>query len=215
MIDLNFNPDDLIRIGISVLCGSIIGFEREYRNKSAGFRTIILITLGSTIFTLVSQHAGSSSNDRIASTVVTGIGFIGAGVIFKDGFGVSGLTTAAVIWIAAALGMLIGIGYNSLAILITVFVIIVLSVFYRIEDFIDIIHHSITFNITFKDADIQHLYKLEDRIHLLQLKSNRIQISKRGERLLVVFRVSGNKKRIKDFTEQMIAFPEIEESHFG
>ncbi len=215
MIDLSFSPDDLLRIAVSFLCGSIIGLEREYRNKSAGFRTIILITLGSTIFTLVSQHVGGSNGNAIASTVVTGIGFIGAGVIFKDGFNISGLTTAAVIWISAALGMLTGIGYIALAILITILVIIILSVFHHLEDFIDTIHHRMTFNITFKDNDIQHLYKLENMIQAQQLKSNRVQISKREAKLFVVIMITGNKKRITDFTEQMIAFPEIEASNFG
>ena len=95
---------DLISIAVSILCGSIIGFEREYSNKSAGFRTLILICLGSTIFTIVSKH-GSGSDDRIAANIITGIGFIGAGVIFKDKLSVLGLTTAAVIWTTAGIGM--------------------------------------------------------------------------------------------------------------
>jgi putative Mg2+ transporter-C (MgtC) family protein len=215
MIDPNFSSEDIIRIAVSVLCGSILGFEREYKNKAAGFRTIILITLGSTIFTLVSQHIAGGTDDRIASTVVTGIGFIGAGVIFKDGFSVSGLTTAAVIWIAAALGMLAGIGYNSMTIFITILVIIILSVFSRLENVIDNIHHRLTFRIRFVDTDLSHLYKLEDLLQSQRLKSKRLQISKREEKLLITLMVSGNKKRIKDFIEQMIIFPEIEESDFG
>jgi len=68
---------------VSVLCGGVIGFEGEYRNKSACLRTIILISLGSTIFTIVSRY-GSGSDDRISANIITGIGFIGAGAIFKD-----------------------------------------------------------------------------------------------------------------------------------
>ena len=74
--------EDVIKILLSVLCGGIMGFEREYQNKSAGFRTIILISLGATIFTIVSQRIGGS-DDRIAANIITGIGFIGAGVILK------------------------------------------------------------------------------------------------------------------------------------
>src|SRR5271166_1611856 len=99
------NPD-LIKIGMAVLCGGLLGLERQYKNKTAGFRTIILICLGSTIFTMVAQHAGQVANLNI----VTGVGFIGAGVIFKDNIEVTGLTTAAVIWVSAAIGMGIGSG---------------------------------------------------------------------------------------------------------
>ncbi len=145
--------DDLISIAVSILCGSIIGFEREYNNKSAGFRTIILISLGSTIFTIVSKH-GSGSDDRIAANIITGIGFIGAGVIFKDKLSVLGLTTAAVIWTTAGIGMATGIGYHILAFSLTIFTIIVLSLFGKVEYLIDQLNHSKTINLTFKDTDI-------------------------------------------------------------
>src|SRR5215210_4571722 len=102
MVQYVLEQKDMISILMSILCGSIIGFEREYNNKSAGFRTIILICLGSTIFTIVSRH-GAGSDDRIAANIITGIGFIGAGVIFKDKLSVLGLTTAAVIWTTAGI----------------------------------------------------------------------------------------------------------------
>src|SRR6202012_531969 len=95
---------DLLKIGVSVLCGGLLGIERQYKNKTAGFRTIILISLGSALFTMVAQRANMGVNIN----VITGIGFIGAGVVFKDNIGVSGLTTAAVIWVSAAIGMVIG-----------------------------------------------------------------------------------------------------------
>src|SRR5688572_23866577 len=118
-MDFGIELRDLLSIITSIICGGLIGFEREYKNKSTGFRTILLITLGSTIFTIVSRH-GSGTDDRISANIITGIGFIGAGVIFKDKMSVMGLTTAAVIWTAAAIGMTAGIGYYSLAIVMTV-----------------------------------------------------------------------------------------------
>src|SRR6186997_114480 len=126
-MDFGIELRDLLSIITSIICGGLIGFEREYKNKSTGFRTILLITLGSTIFTIVSRH-GSGNDDRIAANIITGIGFIGAGVIFKDKMSVLGLTTAAVIWTAAAIGMTAGIGYYSLAIVITVITLIILIV---------------------------------------------------------------------------------------
>src|SRR5688572_10998503 len=103
--------DILLKLLISVLIGIIIGGEREYRNKSAGFRTIILICLGSTIFTILSGKIGDDTGaSRVAANIVTGIGFLGAGAIMREGLTVQGLTTASTIWVAAALGMAVGGG---------------------------------------------------------------------------------------------------------
>src|ERR1700761_7297023 len=105
------SSDIVIKLAVATVVGGLIGAEREYRSKSAGFRTLTLICLGSTIFTIFSQIVCAPGNpDRIASNIVTGIGFVGAGVIFKgEGSGgkVSGITTAAMIWVTAALGMAI------------------------------------------------------------------------------------------------------------
>jgi putative Mg2+ transporter-C (MgtC) family protein len=133
-----FTPEDLLKMLLALVAGGLIGAEREYREKTAGFRTIIFITLGGTIFTLLSIKIGGSGNpDRIASNIVTGIGFLGAGAILKDQFGVTGLTTAATVWFSAALGMGIGGGYYEIAILGTVFAMIVLWIFPRLQAWID------------------------------------------------------------------------------
>src|ERR1700742_1862230 len=106
------------KLVLAAVIGGALGAEREYRSKSAGFRTLTMICLGATIFTIFSQIIGGPGNpDRIASNIVTGIGFVGAGVIFKgDGTSkVNGITTAAMIWVTAALGMAIGAGYLLIA----------------------------------------------------------------------------------------------------
>src|SRR5689334_14143868 len=96
----------LIKVAVAIAVGALVGAEREYRSKSAGFRTMVLISVGATIFTYCSQLIGGpNSPDRIASNIATGIGFIGAGVIFKSEGRVSGLTSAATIWVVAAMGM--------------------------------------------------------------------------------------------------------------
>src|ERR1700744_2983446 len=124
MMLFNFTlpTDDLIKVGLAIGCGGLLGIERQYKNKTAGFRTIILICLGSTIYTIVAQRMGAGSNINI----VTGIGFIGAGVIFKDNISVNGLTTAAVIWVSAAIGMAIGSGNYTLALISTVLTLLIL-----------------------------------------------------------------------------------------
>lgn len=127
--------DDLIKLVASTIVGALIGGEREYHSKSAGLRTFTLICLGSTIFTILSEKIGNiSSPDRIAANIVTGVGFIGAGIIFKVDDRVKGLTTAAIIWITAALGMAIGDGHILLSFLGAVFVFIVLHFFYYLEN---------------------------------------------------------------------------------
>ncbi|MGS0014437.1 MgtC/SapB family protein, partial [Escherichia coli] len=97
--------------------GLLIGVEREYKNKAAGLRTLMLVTTGSCIFTIISMQIGIANPDRLAANIVTGIGFLGAGAIFKDENRVSGLTTATTIWICAALGMAVGAGLIKVAIL--------------------------------------------------------------------------------------------------
>lgn len=100
----------IIKIGLSLLCGYIIGIEREYSGKAVGTRTISLICLGSTLFCLMSPMVFNVDNSRVVAQIVSGIGFIGAGIIFKNGDEVHGLTTAATIWASAAVGSLIGMG---------------------------------------------------------------------------------------------------------
>ena len=112
----------LLRLVLVILVGGLIGAEREYRSKSAGFRTMILICLGSFLFTSFSIYISGSDSDRIASNIVTGIGFIGAGVIFRSDDRINGLTTAACIWVVAALGMGIADGYYTLVLVSTVIV---------------------------------------------------------------------------------------------
>lgn len=128
--------DSGFKLGVAVLCGFILGFERERKDKPAGLRTIILITAGSTLFMIVSHLIPYITDwpeaitrvdpSRVASQVVTGIGFLGAGSIIQARGSVHGLTTAAVIWVAAGIGLCVGIGYPVLALALTLAVVAVL-----------------------------------------------------------------------------------------
>lgn len=200
--------DDIIKILLSVLCGGILGFEREYQNKSAGFRTIILISLGSTIFTMVSQRIGGS-DDRIAANIITGIGFIGGGVIFKGSFDVKGLTTAAVIWVAAAIGMLVGIGHSFLAVSLALFVLLILSFFGKMEDLIDISNYRKHYFLTFSSGDLKNVEMVEERIKNNHLKIMLKIISKKDNRLKLSIEVAGNKHKVRKLTEELLSLPEI------
>lgn len=110
-LEYDFIYENSIKLGVSLLLGALMGAEREYKGRNIGFRTIILITLGSTLFTIISIVMGEDGDPtRIASNIVTGVGFLGAGAIFRDGFSVKGVTTASLIWISAAVGMSCGVG---------------------------------------------------------------------------------------------------------
>ncbi|HEY0897946.1 MAG TPA: MgtC/SapB family protein [Sphingobacteriaceae bacterium] len=208
-MDVEIHLSDLVKIAVSIICGSILGFEREYRNKTAGFRTIILICLGSTIFTMVSESAMGESDDRIAANIITGVGFIGAGVIFKDNLSITGLTTAAVIWVAAAIGMVAGVGDHYLALLLSLVVLIILSMFKWIEGVIDNLHHRQTFIIKFRDAELKKLEEAEDQVRKEGLDLKRLQVAKVNEALVVTVEISGKKEKILTIVEQLIAQPNI------
>lgn len=113
------------RLAFAVAMGGLIGLERELRGYPAGIRTMALITMGCMLFTDVSQILGGG--DRVAAGIVTGIGFLGAGVIFREGYTVRGITTAATIWASAAIGMAIGRELYLVAGLGTLLIFIVLE----------------------------------------------------------------------------------------
>ena len=118
---LGLHPD-FYRLLIALGIGAIIGAEREFRSKSAGLRTMIMVSLSSCLFTIMSLKIGVESHDLIAANILTGVGFVGAGVIFKDENRISGITTATTIWMTAALGMAAGAGYELLSLCATLIV---------------------------------------------------------------------------------------------
>src|SRR6195952_4200650 len=143
--------EDVLKLFLSAFVGCLVGLEREIRRKPAGFRTLAIICLGSTIFTICSYKLGFPDNeDRIAANIITGVGFLGAGVIFRNGLSVSGITTATTIWIAAALGMLIGIGEYWLAVLSMGVSLVILSVMQYFQNYIDNRFQNRVYTLSYK-----------------------------------------------------------------
>jgi putative Mg2+ transporter-C (MgtC) family protein len=130
----------MIRCGTAALCGALIGLERELKGKPAGFRTNILICLGAAMYmaigVLLVHEGGESGSDpsRIAAQVVTGIGFLGAGCIIRDRGRVIGLTSAATIWVVAAIGIVAGAGFPILALISSVMVLLTLAALRVLEE---------------------------------------------------------------------------------
>jgi len=120
-----FDIEIITRILIAFILGGIIGTERQWRHRTAGLRTNTLVSLGSALFVILSlKISGDSSPSRIASQIVSGIGFLGAGVIMKEGFTVRGLNTAATLWCSAAVGSLAGMGLWPIAVIGTASVVL-------------------------------------------------------------------------------------------
>ena len=123
------------RLLLAAGLGAALGVEREYRQKPAGLRTNILIALGSALFTIVSSLIGHEpgNTDRISAQIVTGIGFLGGGAILRSGTTIHGMTTAATIWVNAAVGMAAGAGHFTLATVAAALTLVVLVVLPPIE----------------------------------------------------------------------------------
>jgi putative Mg2+ transporter-C (MgtC) family protein len=139
-MDISIYFEEALQVSFAFVIGAVIGIEREFRSTPAGFRTMISICIGSCLYTILFKEANTTSNNRIAINIVTGIGFIGAAVIFKEGFTVNGHTTAALIWIKAALGMAIGYHNYPLAVAVSVMVVIVLFVLEPVQRFLNKLH---------------------------------------------------------------------------
>jgi putative Mg2+ transporter-C (MgtC) family protein len=191
---MNLPPDIFVKLLLSIFIGGLIGAEREYRSKSAGFRTLTLICLGSALFTIFSQLIGAGSNpDRIASNIATGIGFVGAGVIFKGDSGVNGITTAAMIWVTAALGMGIGAGYELASVYGCVGVLLMLFAFGRLENWIDRINQLRNYKIeTYSTEETMKRFEKCFKIH--RLKYQRVREIKTPDSVSGEWFVRGSKK---------------------
>lgn len=200
-MNIQYDYEILVQLLVSFGIGTAIGLEREYRSKAAGLRTMIMICLGSTIFTQISIHLGGQANgDRIASAIVSGVGFLGAGVIFKDGLNVSGLTTATTIWISAALGMAVGAGDYFIALVGSAVVLVVLIAFEKVKIYIEKIHQSRTYKISIEgeDESEKEVKREMDRLGLRFQHRRNLKLKKHS---VLVYEVFGSEKKLDAFND--------------
>jgi putative Mg2+ transporter-C (MgtC) family protein len=142
---ISIAPFEWQAVGTSVLCGAIIGLERQIRGKPVGIRTSALITLGTYIFIAASMLVSTAATDpsRIIGQVITGIGFLGAGVMLaRDGM-VLGVTSAATIWSLAAIGVCIALGYDAVAIKLSIVIVVVLVGVDTMEDYSQVLRRGV------------------------------------------------------------------------
>lgn len=195
----------VIKLVVSTIVGFLIGAEREYRNKSAGLRTIMLICLGSTIFTIISlENSHETEVGRIASNIVTGIGFLGAGAIMRDGFSISGLTTASAIWVAAALGMAVGAGQFQLAVMAVTLVLIVLVLFTYLQKVLDRVHKTIDLHVVFR-IEYSDVDDFETKLKKLNIRYQRKKECRRAHDVKYQYELAGKAKNIDELIQYLIS----------
>jgi putative Mg2+ transporter-C (MgtC) family protein len=183
-----------LRFLLAAVWGGLVGIEREYRSKSAGFRTMIMISIGSCFFTLTSSMLGGANPDRIAANIVTGVGFLGAGVIFRGDNRVNGITTAATIWTVSAVGMGIGAGYYFAAGCASMFIMIILVLLPYIEREIDLHHKSVEYTIVFTNHNYSaEVFELALTRYGLKFKPTKKE--KDGDLFMLSWLVQGDTKK--------------------
>lgn len=204
--------ENLIKLGLAIVVGGIVGAEREFRDKAAGFRTIILITVGSALFTIFSASLDPGfTRTRIAANIVTGIGFLGAGAIIREHGRIGGLTTAATIWLSAALGMGIGGGELLFVMISTVTVLVVLLVFPRLERWIDRIRESRSYRIIISASNMDKLDHIQDALKSHNLFVYDHHQSKSGDTIMGTWHTMGKPINHESFVVEMMKDQDIRE----
>lgn len=200
----------IIRFLLAILWGGIVGAEREYKGKAAGFRTTIMISFGACFFTIMSIAIGGDANpDRIASNIVTGLGFLCAGVIFKSDNHINGITTAATVWAVAAVGMGIGGGYyiaSASGSLLILFILLILPYFQKI---IDKRNQFRVLTIEYS----QNSNALEICLDLMKKHNIRHQMMKQireKENMTTVWEIHARQSNLMLFSNTIIAEPSID-----
>lgn len=167
-VNVNFlmvQSEFVLRILIAGICGVIIGYERMNRNKEAGVRTHAIVALSASLIMVISKYGFEDIPDydaaRVAAQVVSGIGFIGAGIIFVKNKMVSGLTTAAGIWATAGIGLAIGAGLYFVGIITTIMIVVIQVVMHRIKFLVqDIAHSTIAFTVRQKELSLKNIWEV-------------------------------------------------------
>lgn len=209
---MSFDASDLIKIGVAMAVGAAIGAEREYRDKSAGFRTLVLICVGSCLFTMLSIDIGGADRNaaRIAAQIVSGIGFLGAGVIMREGGTVTGLTTAAMIWLTAALGMGIGAGRYLVSLVGGAAVLLVLWLFPLIESRIDALREARSYRLIYPLCD-ERSAKVAQQLRECGLAVFDIRHARKNSDLVLTVRCSGPHAAHEELVRRLLADGELRE----
>jgi len=211
--DMTILVADIFKLLLSVLVGALIGAEREYRDKAAGFRTIIFICVGATLFTMLSFKIGGDNDPRIAANIVSGIGFLGAGVILREKGRVVGLTTAAMIWLTAAVGMGIGAGKYTISCMTAGIIMIVLWLFPRFENIIDRARETRSYEIVC-GLKYDKAVELQDLFHQKRLSIKAFKQEKSGDLMTCTLVAVGSTQSHEQVRKHLIEDADVKSFNF-
>ncbi len=206
-----FENEIILKLLSAIIIGGLIGLEREYRDRAAGFRTMILITTGAMLFTYLSILIGGEDDSaRITAAVVTGIGFLGAGAILVYQGRIQGLTTASTIWLSAALGVAIGAGAYGVAYLSAAATLSVLWFLPTIEQYLDRRYTHMSYSVTVKSDYAVGL--LLDELHEKHsIIAENIYRSRKGSVITLDWKARGHIMNHNAMTEELMANSHISE----
>jgi putative Mg2+ transporter-C (MgtC) family protein len=209
--------EDIFKLLLALALGGMVGFERELRDKAAGFRTLMFICTASALFTIFSIRIVQGTGDglpgdpaRIAAQIVSGIGFLGAGVILREHGEIRGLTTAATIWLVAALGVGVGAGQYFFTVLATATILLALFIFPSLERLMGTMSQVRTYEIT-SPASLEKYLTLRDQFRQFKLYVMSSRRNRRGGDMICTFSVSGKPNHHEDFVEALFNDPDIKE----
>jgi len=204
----------LLKVILASVLGGIIGLERELSHKEAGLRTNILIAIGSTLLTVLSIKISEGSKvadpGRIASQIVTGIGFLGAGAIIQARFAVHGLTTAATIWTVAAIGIAVGSGFYLFSLLVTILVVLVLTTFKFISSALEKQKKTYAY-IVKTDDKASVLVDIKKIMRELNIHSTNLTMSKKKGSYQIEMLLQISQTKDKQFIERIMQLKNVKE----
>ena len=208
--DRHMTTEMIIKIFLALVLGGALGMERQYHDKPAGFATNCLICLGAMLLTVLSEIMGFAGGDpgRIAAQIVTGVGFIGAGSILRDGNKISGLTTAAGVWLVAAIGMAIGYGEYIWASACAASILLIQLVLRRTLKLVERIRHYDTFFVTCEPrwSVVDKITKQIEKHHIQLLRS---EVTKQKDLFHVSLVATFTGPEFQDITKELLEMPEV------
>ncbi len=204
---VTWDYQDLVKLLFAFVAGGLVGFEREFRDKAAGLRTLILICVGSAVFTILAVKLDTGN---ISANVINGVGFIGAGVIMRDWGRVTGLTTASTVWLTAALGMTIGGGQYGLAVAVFVAATVVLWFLPQVEDWICLFREERNYEIVCAASnDAEPALRADFQKNGLAVRS--FQQRKVGDKLHFFWRAIGRRQAHEQVIRHLVASEAVTE----
>jgi putative Mg2+ transporter-C (MgtC) family protein len=197
-----------VRVGVAALVGAVIGLERVFHRRPAGLRTSMFVCLGAALFTILSGEVARLLNDpsgtRIVSNLIPGIGFLGAGAIIRERGGVTGLTTAATIFVLAAIGMAFGAGLYVVGFFSAALALFGLVVLAWLEDWLHLRSRLMAFKLTAETVD-PVVAKVHDVLAKARVVTERFQVARKNEEYVIEFDAEVNRFQEKQISAQLSA----------